>query len=98
MRKPVLVKNAEGDEIQMPPWYDVARHGLNTSGIIDIETGLYLAADGLPQNGPPRIAALIAAGETEDKLGLVDAIVLKTSLADVYDLPKKDVIDGECAQ
>jgi hypothetical protein len=57
----------------MPAWFDPARHKYSTAGIMDRETGLWLAGDGLPFTGPVRARRLAEQGLAADPLELVTA-------------------------
>ena len=46
---------------EMPAWFDPAKHLLTDNGVMERRTGIWLAADGLPLDGPRRAAALAAA-------------------------------------
>ena len=45
----------------LPAWFDHTKHLLTDSGVMERRTGVWLAADGLPLDGPRRAAALAPA-------------------------------------
>lgn len=64
-----------------PEWFDPDRHIHNGRGVYERETGLALAADGLPMAGMIRAQRLAAAGTSEDPLGIVSAELIAAERA-----------------
>jgi hypothetical protein len=94
-QKAVIVKSAAGDEIEMPGWFLIDRHELTAGGIRESATGLYLAADGLPQAMIARAQALAAAGKHADPLAIVPDAMLRQQHEDLAAdaAAKKETLD-----
>jgi hypothetical protein len=57
---PHVIQTPEGEEIEMPGWFDTLLHEFNFNGIRERSTGLFLDGEGLPISGPARLARLEA--------------------------------------
>lgn len=61
---------------QLPGWFDAKKHKHTNAGVIEVDTGLWLAGDGLPLSGPIRARRLAEAGKTTDALDFVSAAAI----------------------